>query len=1745
MERVSPLNSLCSSLLSSTRHTMQPPKLALFLLSLISCLSIGFIPYPQSDSLFAQSDPPPVNYTTQVLPILRAQCFGCHQPAKAEGGYDMTTPQTLTAGGDSKDPAIVPHQPDASKLLDEITIVNGAASMPQDRPPLKESEIDLIRRWISEGATIPPIEKKALFTAQSPPNYARPPVITSLDFSPDGSRLAVTGYHEVLLLNAASGAREARWVGMSPRLESLRFSHDGSKLAVSAGQPGLAGEIQVWNVADGRLLLSEAMTSDSLFGISWSPNDRLIAFGATDNVVRAIDANSGERRLFQGAHEDWPRATIFSSSGEYLVSTGRDMTVKLTEVATERFIDNVTSITPGALRGGQNTIARHPLRDEILVGGSDGSAKLYRLFRQTARVIGDDANLLRKLPDMPGRIFAVTISPDAQFLAAASTLDGKSQIRVWKYDQADKIPEDLKAAQAKTPSERTPEDRKKLDAFVPEEPTPVAQWDLDHSAIYSLAFNAKQELAAGSAEGRVRLWSVATQQLLHEWDVTPEANLSPSATLRDLQSLHRSRIDKPASPPTLTPPCDLSSLTDLHVLPANIELTHWHSYQQMVAVGRDSAGREYDVTQFVKWSNLTSHVAIDARGLVEPKTNGQSELIAQIGSLERRIPLHVHSQEIGAVDYLQDVAPVLSRLGCNQGTCHGSAAGKNGFKLSLRGYDPLFDMRSLTDDLAARRIHLASPQDSLLLTKPLGDVPHQGGALMKLGDRSATLLERWLHLGATWNPDQPKVQKLSIEPANPIVQKPGELRQVRIVATYSDNSQRDVTREAFLESGSTEVATIQDGGSVLAIRRGEAPLLARYEGAYAATTMTVMGDRDAFVWKEAPAWNTIDRLVAGKWERMKIAPSNLCNDAEFLRRVYLDLVGLPPTAEQVRAFLYDPRESQAKRNAIIDQLLSSEEYIDHWTNKWSDLLQVNSKFLGKEGAAAFQSWIRKEIAANTPYDQFAKKLLTASGSNRENPAASYYKILRTPEEILENSTHLFLGVRFNCNKCHDHPFERWTQDQYYQTAAFFAQVGLQKDPASEDKTIGGSAVEGAKPIYEIVADQPNGEVKHQRTGQVVQPTFPFPVKPTPPQASPTAQASSTLPPADAASPQSRRYQFADWATSPDNPYFAKSLVNRLWGYLLGTGLIEPLDDIRAGNPPSNPELLAFLEEEFRAHHMDVRHILRLICQSRTYQLSIETNEWNRDDDRNYSHAKARRLPAEVLYDSIHRVTGAKSKLPGLADGTRAAALSDADAGLPDGFLNNLGRPVRESACECERSSDLQLGSVMALVSGPTIGSAIAESQSDLHQLAQRTEDPKVLVSEIFYRVLNRPASEKELELALTLFPQVESDHRSLLDQAKTKEAWWIEEFPRREETRRLAIQELEKTMAAREVEIAPERQRLENERLAAIEKAKAELQSYQSQLPQKLDLHLQSQLNTVDWQTLPLLQATANEGTELIPLPDRSIRARGKAEKGIYHLTFAPSSPNLTALRLEALPHTWSEGGGPGLSKNGNFVITEIEVTHGPEGSDPKDWTPVKIVRGQADYTQPGFSPEALFDNKKNDQGGWAIHDAGGVEHWVVLQFEKPLTLPAGHRLAIRMHQFHNAAEHRLGLFRFSVTTYPDTVPLGLSESLLALARTPVAARDEAMQKAALLYFTKVDAGLKAEQQKINTASLPIPEDATLVQWKKQRERLQVETPIDPGLARLRLDVQQSELQLKDIRVTAAEDLTWALINSPSFLFNR
>jgi WD40 repeat protein len=1004
-----------------------------------------------------------VSFSSDIRPLLVEKCFGCHQPAQQSGGYLMTDFDLLLAGGESEEPAIVPGDPESSRLIQAITPIDGVAEMPPEGSPFSEKEISLIRSWIEEGAHNDFKRLSLTYTSDSPPVYNRQPNVSALDVSPDGKRLAVSGFHEVLLFDIEAFSKEEpivdlkpkvvhRLIGLSARIESLKFSPDGSRIAVAGGIPGELGEIQIWDVASGEQLLSKTISGDNLYGVDWSPDGNRVSFGGTDTALRVINAISGEEVLFQGAHEDWVRDTVFSVDGSHLVSVGRDMSCKLTEVSTQRFVDNITSITPGALKGGIAAVARHPDRDEVLIGGADGVPKVYRMNRLTKRVIGDDANLIRRFPAVPGRIQSVAISPDGTRLCCGSSLDGQGRVTVFSYEFDSSLPESIRAIVAKRASSQSAQEKQQLEAYVTKDVQRVSSTSELASGIYAVGFHPDgHHIFAGGNDGQIRIVEAETGELVAKFE--PVESIEP--VVADYDPLRWQFAPANEQTESFSKPLSDLDARRLIVTPKTIEFNLPVDYTQMVVQAELTDGSKVDVTDECRFDfdssillGQTESSGQVQSALFQPNSNGETRIEVRWNDLSESVPAIVQVNSDFQPDFIRDVNPVLTKLGCNAGTCHGSQGGKKGFKLSLRGYDPLFDIRAFTDDMACRRVNLAAPDNSLMLLKPTTQVAHQGGRIIEPESRYHHLIRDWIANGARLNLQSAAVESIDILPRNPLLSHAGAIQNVRVVATYSDGRQRDVTREAVVEVGDVEIASAT-GSKIRALRRGESPILARYEGAYDATTLTVMGNRDGFVWSQPETWGKVDELVSQKWLRMKILPSDLCTDEEFVRRVYLDLTGLPPNPEQMQAFLDDERTTRRKRDALVDHLVGSPDFVEHWSNKWADLLQVNRKYLGAEGAASFREWIRAQVDQNRPYNEFVHEILTASGSNRENPPAAYYKIHRTPEQLMENTTHLFLATRFNCNKCHDHPFERWTQDQYYQTAAFFAQVDRKKDPGQQ------------------------------------------------------------------------------------------------------------------------------------------------------------------------------------------------------------------------------------------------------------------------------------------------------------------------------------------------------------------------------------------------------------------------------------------------------------------------------------------------------------------------------------------------------------------------------------------------------------------------------------------------------------------------------------------------------------------------
>jgi WD40 repeat protein len=662
-----------------------------------------------------------VSFQRDIAPLLRMRCQGCHQAARLEGGVDLTTRAGLFAAGDSGQAVVVPGDAAASSLLAMVTPdETGVAQMPQKGPPLAAVEVELLRRWIAEGAAIDAMAYRPHYDQAHPPQYSQPATISALDASPDGALIAVSGVNETLLLDAAAVARgEAkimrRLIGGAERIEAVRFSPDGARLAVAGGQPGESGELQIWNIATGELLLSHPATGDVLRGVAWSPDGARVAFGGADSNLYVVDAATGAVAVEQGAHADWVLAAAFSAGGKHVVSGSRDQTLKLIDTTDGRFVDNVTAVSPGVPGGMIFSLARHPRLDVVAVGGSERVPRTYLVHRLVERKIGDDSNLVRAYPALPGRVFAVAFSPKGTRLAAASSDGERGQIEIFAVPEEVQPPEDVRLIQGKVSTERTAEEVARLAAYHRTGAVRLA-WATggEFGPLYALAFLPDgKRIASGGADGIIRVHDALHGTLVAEAMAFPiETGVAPSETIR-----------VPASD--------------------------------------------------------ASHAATLRRGA---------------GSGLR----------VDRVEFLTDVMPVLAKVGCNAGTCHGAREGKNGFALSLRGYDPLADFRALTDDHAGRRINRARPEASLMLQKASGGVPHGGGVVLEPGSPRYELVRQWIADGAQYNSAAPRVVGIEVAPLNPVVDAPGETVAVKVTARYSDGGTRDVTADAFVESGDTD-----------------------------------------------------------------------------------------------------------------------------------------------------------------------------------------------------------------------------------------------------------------------------------------------------------------------------------------------------------------------------------------------------------------------------------------------------------------------------------------------------------------------------------------------------------------------------------------------------------------------------------------------------------------------------------------------------------------------------------------------------------------------------------------------------------------------------------------------------------------------------------------------------------------------------------------------------------------------------
>ncbi|HZZ82082.1 MAG TPA: DUF1549 domain-containing protein [Gemmataceae bacterium] len=684
------------------------------------------------------------------------------------------------------------------------------------------------------------------------------------------------------------------------------------------------------------------------------------------------------------------------------------------------------------------------------------------------------------------------------------------------------------------------------------------------------------------------------------------------------------------------------------------------------------------------------------------------------------------------ISFRNEVIAVLSRAGCNQGICHGNLNGRGGFKLSLRGQDDAFDHDALTRGLFGRRANPQQPETSLFLLKATGQVAHEGGPRFSVDSHEYRILRDWIAQGVKSDaPRTPRLTRLSVSPSELYLVQPKNEVTIRATATFSDGSTKDVSSLAVFESTNAKIEVTRDG-RVQSAEPGQTTVIVRYLHLQQAALLDFVAARPDFAWQNPRANNYIDTHIDARLRKLRINPSELCSDSEFQRRAYLDLTGLLPTPAEARAFRSDSRPD--KRARLIDALLERPEFADTWAIKWADLLKVEEKQLDKTGVKVFHAWIRKNIADNAPLNEFARELVASRGSTYKQPPANYYRALRDPQTRSEAFAQVFLGIRMMCAKCHNHPYNQLTQNDYHQLAAFFPRVDYKivdnkrKDKLDSHEFVG----------EQLVFMNDKGEVKHPVSGEVLTPRF-------------LGGAMLKLTPRD-----DRLILLSEWLASKQNPYFARTQANRIWAYVMGRGIVDPEDDFRQSNPPVNGPLLDALARDFAEHDFDQKHLIRTIMNSRAYQVSATPNDTNRDDDLNFSHTLVRSLPAEALLDGIAQVTGVPLEFDGYPAGTRAAQVPSlpsprrretVDLGVK--FLRQFGKPERLLTCACERSDNTTLAQALQLMTGPLLTKAIEAPENRVGKLMKAGKSSSEIVEELFLAALCRSPSDRERSAILS------------------------------------------------------------------------------------------------------------------------------------------------------------------------------------------------------------------------------------------------------------------------------------------------------------------------------------------------------------------------------------------------------------
>ncbi|HSG69789.1 MAG TPA: DUF1549 domain-containing protein [Planctomycetaceae bacterium] len=747
---------------------------------------------------------------------------------------------------------------------------------------------------------------------------------------------------------------------------------------------------------------------------------------------------------------------------------------------------------------------------------------------------------------------------------------------------------------------------------------------------------------------------------------------------------------------------------ELRVFPQNVDLSSGRDRQSILVQAVYPNGLTKDVTESATFAFANAALVKQEGNTIYPVADGETELSISFEGLAANLPVKVANHDVDpAISFKLDVMPVFMKSSCNNGSCHGAARGKDGFRLSLFGFDPDGDYHRITREIPGRRINLAIPERSLLLEKGSGQVPHTGGKQFAAGSELYNITLRWLKEGALLDQGEvPKVDRIELYPSEAVLDGPGATQRLSVRAYYSDGTDRDVTSQALFLTSNETSAEIAQEGIVTAGARGESFIMARFSTHTVGSRFITLPKGLEFTWPEGIAeHNYIDQLNHVKLKKLRQIPSDICTDEEFLRRVTIDITGTMPTVEEYTRFMSE--QAPNKRELKIDELLGRKEFVEVWVMKWAELLKIRSDNQNSYKAMLlYYNWLKDRVASNTPVNVMVQELLSANGGTFSNPPTNFYQLERDTLKTAENVAQVFMGMRIQCAQCHNHPFDRWTMDDYYSFAAFFPQIGRKS----------------AEDIRELVVfNSGGGEVNHLVGNRPMTPKFLGGETPD-------------------VKGKDRREVVAKWLASDDNPYFARNLVNIVWAHFFGRGIINEVDDVRVSNPPVNEPLLNALAGKLTEYKYDFKQLVKDICMSRTYQLSTQVNETNEADNTNFSHALLRRHRAEFLLDSISQVTDTQDKFRGLPLGARAVQISDGSTSSY--FLTTFGRASRETVCSCEVKMEPNLSQALHLLNGDTVNAKITQGGIVKKNL-DAGKLPQDVLDELYIRCLCRRPTEAE------------------------------------------------------------------------------------------------------------------------------------------------------------------------------------------------------------------------------------------------------------------------------------------------------------------------------------------------------------------------------------------------------------------